>query len=538
MIESSLLRDLLSFVPACNCDYQQWVNVGMALHKEGLPCSVWDDWSSRDVTRYHPDECERKWKTFGSGSTQVTIGTLYHMAEVNGWHRTYDDEPIGWDDMITYDGIDQDGWHGMDTVQTVPEEEPEYNCRRDIIDYLTMLFDNDEYVSYCNKAYQDSDGRFKPAGGINSRTCGELLANLEKHEKIDDTFGTPTEGAGTWICFNPMNGEGRKNANVTAFRYALVECDNLDIDTQYSLIQDLKLPVKVLVHSGGKSLHAIVAVNACDYKQYQERVDYLYTICRKNGLSVDTQDKNPSRLSRFPGFKRGAKWQRIIAKNIGCNDWVEWQHYIEDDAVEPLKVSNLGDIWDTMPPLKPELIKGVLRQGHKMILVSSSKAGKTFALIELAVSIAAGVPWFGFDCKRGPVLYLNMELDEASFDDRMKHVCEALLVKPEYLANIDIVHLRGQTEKLEKLIPRINRTLKAKQYAAVILDRYTSLESETKTRRMRSANSATLSTSWRIMAHQSSTPTITAKAVREPSRQWTVLPVPVFSPEMRTRWST
>jgi RecA-family ATPase len=105
-----------------------------------------------------------------------------------------------------------------------------------------------------------------------------------------------------------------------------------------------------------------------------------------------------------------------------------------------------------------------------MLLVSSSKAGKTFALIELAVAIAEGRRWLGFRCKQGRVLYLNMELDEASFDDRMIKVYQALEIENKNLLNIDIVHLRGRIEKLEKLVPQINRTIKGKEYAAVILD--------------------------------------------------------------------
>jgi RecA-family ATPase len=287
---------------------------------------------------------------------------------------------------------------------------------------------------------------------------------------MSDTFGTTNPEAGVWVCFNPMDGSGRRNVNVTSYRYALVESDTQDIDTQYAILQDLKLPIRVLVHSGGKSLHAIVHIGAVDYKQYQERVDYLYTVCRKHGLDVDTQDKNPSRLSRLPGFKRGEKMQYIVDRDIGFSDYVEWQHYIEDEMVEPLKVDNLADIYDNPPPLKPELIAGILRQGHKMLLVSSSKAGKTFALIELAVAIAEGRRWIGFRCKQGRVLYLNMELDEASFDDRVIKVYNALEIENKHLENIDIVHLRGRIERLEKLIPQITRTMKSKEYAAVILD--------------------------------------------------------------------
>ena len=471
MIDLNEARSLLGHIPCSAVSYQDWVNVGMALHQEGLPCGLWDEWSRND-TRYHAGECERKWRTFGGGQTRVTMGTVYHMAETFGWKPADNVHTYSWDDYIVYDGepVDTSGWHKEDTAP-LPPPPVEYNAVKDITDYLSAVFEPEDRVCYVTNAYKDEDGKWKPYGKNNARTAKQLLDSIKKHpDDMTDTFGTYNLEAGVWICFNPMDGEGRGNKNVTSYRYALVESDTQDIETQYQLLQDLRLPIRMLVHSGGKSLHAIVHIGAVDYKQYQERVDYLYTVCRKHGLVVDTQDKNPSRLSRFPGFQRGQKLQYIVAKDIGMSDYVEWRHWIEDEMVEPLPVVNLGAIWNDMPPLKPELISGILRQGHKMLLVSSSKAGKTFALIELAVCIAQGRRWIGFQCKQGKVLYLNMELDEASFDDRMKKVYEAM--DPDYPQpeNIDIVHLRGKTESIDKLIPQILRTANQKQYAAIILD--------------------------------------------------------------------
>ena len=52
----------------------------------------------------------------------------------------------------------------------------------------------------------------------------------------------------------------------------------MEIDKQHALIRELELPVACLVHSGKKSLHAIVKVDAADYAEYRKRVDYLYDI--------------------------------------------------------------------------------------------------------------------------------------------------------------------------------------------------------------------------------------------------------------------
>ena len=475
MIDISEAKEMLQHIPCASLNYQEWTNVGAALHKEGLPCSLWDEWSATDGSRYHAGECEKKWRTFGNyAGTDVTMGTVYHMAVEYGWDPVAGKKTYGWDDVITYDGepIDTSGWQKEDTKPLAPPPiKDAFSPAKEASDYISALFEPEEKVCYITTAYQDEDGKYKPYGKTSSRTAKQLLDSIKKHpDDITLTFGDYNDAAGVWICFNPMDGEGRSNRNVTSYRYALVESDTQDIDTQYQIIQDLRLPVKMLVHSGGKSLHAIVDISAVDYKQYQERVDFLYTVCRKHGLEIDKQDKNPSRLSRFPGFRRGEKLQYIVDRNMGLSDFVEWQHYIEDEMVEPLQVQNLAQIWDNMPPIKPELIEGILRQGHKMLLVSSSKAGKTFALVELAISIAEGRRWLGFRCKQGPVLYLNMELDEASFDDRMKKVYDKMELTNTHRENIDIVHLRGKVEILDKLIPQITRTMKAREYAAVILD--------------------------------------------------------------------
>ena len=170
--------------------------------------------------------------------------------------------------------------------------------------------------------------------------------------------------AGAWIRFNPLDGNGVKNENVTAFRYALVESDSLPIEKQYAVIKQLELPVAALTHSGGKSLHAIVRIDAADYAEYRRRVDFLYKICQKNGLEIDTQNRNPSRLSRMPGVIRKGKKQFLANTNIGKASFAEWEQWIEDldDDLPELETVS----FDNLPELSPPLIEGVLRQGHKI----------------------------------------------------------------------------------------------------------------------------------------------------------------------------
>ena len=174
-----------------------------------------------------------------------------------------------------------------------------------------------------------------------SRTAADLCRDLEHYDDISYAIGDYNPKAGAWIRFNPFDGQGIKNENVTDFRYALVECDDLSLEKQYSLIKQMQLPVAALVHSGGKSIHAIVKLNAIDKEDYTKKIQFLYQTCEKSGLKIDTKNKNPSRLSRMPGIERNGKKQYLIATNIGCESWEKWIDYIgslDDDLPEILEV--------------------------------------------------------------------------------------------------------------------------------------------------------------------------------------------------------
>jgi len=228
--------------------------------------------------------------------------------------------------------------------------------------------------------------------------------------------------------------------------------------------------VACLVHSGRKSLHAIVRIEAANYEEYRRRVDYLYAICKRNGLAIDTQNRNPSRLSRMPGVMRTGRKQFLVATNIGKASWQEWQDWIEtvnDDLPEP---ESMAKVWDNLPDLSPPLIDGVLRQGHKMLLAGPSKSGKSYALIELCVAIAEGRQWFGWQCAQGRVMYVNLELDRASCLHRFKDVYTALGWQPDHLTNIDVWNLRGRSVPMDKLAPKLIRRAQKKGYIAVIID--------------------------------------------------------------------
>lgn len=464
------LLEILNNIDPSLLDYQEWCCVGMALKYEGYTASDWDLWSQRDSKRYHKNECYRKWDSFtGSG---VTGGTIVQYAKNQGWVPPMINQESGheldWDDVIEKDEqviIDRNWIEGREI-----REPRNWNPVAELITYLETLFDSTENVGYVTKTWL-KDEKHLPTQGCWDRTAGKLIQQLNKCDgDIGAVLGDYNKEAGAWIRFNPLDGKGCKNQNVTDFKYALVESDSMPIAEQNAVLRELELPIACLVYSGGKSLHAIVKIEAADMREYRKRVDYLYNICKKNGLDVDTQNRNPSRLSRMPGVTRNGKKQFLVDTNIGKDSWDEWHEWIEsvnDDLPDP---ESLIECWDDMPQLAPPLIEGILRQGHKMLIAGPSKAGKSFALIEMCIAIAEGTKWFGWQCAQGRILYVNLELDRPSCLHRFKDVYKALGIKAKSLSNIDIWNLRGKSIPMDKLAPKLIRRASKKDYIAVIID--------------------------------------------------------------------
>jgi len=472
------LLGVLNFIDPTSCSYQEWLQVGMALQKEGYPLSAWDNWSALDSGRYHQDECSKKWEGFRGSPNPVTGATITMMAKDRGW-KPKDREAgraLSWDDEIREDPssgiiINTKLLEG----EAFREPQGDWKPVQEIITFLRTLFDASDHVGYVNESMRKDDtDKFIPAnGGYTSRTSSTLITQLEKcNGDIGAVFGDYNPEAGMWIRINALDGHGVNNENVTAFKYALVECDDLSLAKQNEAIRKLQLPVATLTYSGAKSIHAIVKIDAANAEEYRQRVEFLYKICEKNGLTIDTANKNPSRLSRLPGVKRGGKKQFLIGTNLGKESWDEWREWIENTNDDMPVIKNLGMAKDKgLPPKADELIHGVLRQGHKMLIAGPSKAGKSFALIELAMAIASGTTWLGhFPCERGKVLYVNLEIDEPSCFDRFDVVGKALGIGHDADYNVEIWNLRGKSVPMDKLAPKIIARAQESDYMAIIID--------------------------------------------------------------------
>lgn len=458
---NNLLLSALSALDVRDLNYQEWMNVGMALQHEGCTCDVWDNWSRND-DRYHPGECARKWNTFHGSGTPITGATIVQLAKERGWKPFEGTGVMDWNDVISYDGRNA----------AVPAPAEAVKPTEEFARYLRALFREDEFVGYVTgDVRQSEDGEWEPLRGVYSRTAGELLASLAKYpDDLGATIGDWKPNVGAWIRFNPLDGKGASDRNVTAFRYALVESDVLPIQEQLAAYQNLELPIACLVHSGGKSVHAIVHIDAPDESEYRKRVLFMYSFLSAHGLTVDQANKNPSRLSRLPGVLRNGNRQKLLAVNTGRQSWQDWMDFVEGVEFDLPQMERLDTLLANKPELPEELITGVLRAGHKMLISGPSKAGKSFLLMELAIAITEGRSWLGFPCRKGRVLYVNLEIDRASCIHRFANIYAALGIQKPCASDLVLWNLRGKAVPLDKLVPQLVRRVRDQHFDAIIID--------------------------------------------------------------------
>ncbi len=95
------------------------------------------------------------------------------------------------------------------------------------------------------------------------------------------------------------------------------------------------------------------------------------------------------------------------------------------------------------------LIDGLVHRGGKILISAPSKARKTWALINLLLSVQAGCEWWGFRTVRTKVLLIDCELFQAAAYNRCKTVANAARIADT--SGLAIQSLRGQRLNLDRI---------------------------------------------------------------------------------------
>jgi hypothetical protein len=118
---------------------------------------------------------------------------------------------------------------------------PLEDWRFDSLMFLAGMYFAGEQINMVTE-FSASEGKANPKG------YGRTLERDELMRAIRDG-GTPQSDAGAWIRMNPTDGKGIKDENITAFRFALLECDCLPLSLQISLFSRLPLPINAILTS-------------------------------------------------------------------------------------------------------------------------------------------------------------------------------------------------------------------------------------------------------------------------------------------------
>ena len=132
-------------------------------------------------------------------------------------------------------------------------------------------------------------------------------------------------------------------------------------------------------------------------------------------------------------------------------------------------IRDMADNFKTPPPKPDEVICGMLHRRGLMNIGGMSKARKSWVLLNLALAVATGTPWFGFETKKGKVLILNFEIDAGFYTERASAVAEAMgIALPK--GSIDCWDLRGYACDIAKLRPAIEARMAGANYDLVVAD--------------------------------------------------------------------
>lgn len=338
---------------------------------------------------------------------------------------------------------------------------PSADWRKDLAKLLNALFEPEETISF----------KMSNTPEASQEKVSTIIAQEDTLRKIMKSLDGP-EGA--LIGVNAVAPEEGAKDEKWRYRYVVVDSPKMLLAKQLAYYKALNLPCAALINSGANTVQAWVKINANDKDEFNERVDFLYKTLEDQGFKVDSSLKRPDAMVRMPGVLRSGKQQYLIALDQGAKNFTEWQEWVEYSLDGKPLIESANDSIE--PPKQEELvIEDVLRAGELMLFTAPPKAGKSFAMLNLALSICNGIPWFGNATKEHDVLYINFEQSRSAFLNRLHFIASQLGVAAS-TEKLGFLNLRGTTmsplEMAQFIAKRVQgaKKLENHDYKAIIID--------------------------------------------------------------------
>lgn len=337
---------------------------------------------------------------------------------------------------------------------------PTPDWRLDFAKLLRALFSPAESVEF--KKSNTSETTVK--------SVDEILKQADSIKKTMKSLDGPD---GALVGINPVKGADETDESFR-FRYAVVDNPNFSLAKQLAYYKALNLPCAALVSTGANSVQAWIKIHAKNREEYDSRVEYLFKTLDSQGFKVNSANTNPSQMVRMPGVLRNGKQQYLIGLEQGAKTFEDWQTWVEF-CLDGKPLIELASDSENAPKKDRLLIDDTLETGEFLLLSAPPKAGKSFALIDIALSLSHGEDWLSTSTHRSDVLFVNFESTRSAFLNRLFAVAASRGLSAS-IPEFGFLNLRGialsPLEMAQYIAKRVKgaKKLEDHDYAAIVID--------------------------------------------------------------------
>ena len=338
---------------------------------------------------------------------------------------------------------------------------PSTDWRKDLAKLVEVAFAPEETIEF----------KMSDTPETTSEKISNIVNQSDAIKKIMKSLDSP-EGA--LISINVAAGAPDAANESWRYRYVVVDNPKMTLAKQLAYYKALNLPCIALINTGANSVQAWVKINAADLEEYNERVDFLFSTLEEQGFPVSSSNKNATQMVRMPGVLRNGKQQYLIGLEQGAKNFLEWKEWVEY-FLDGKPLIELASDSEKPPKKEDPLIQNTLRVGEFMLLTAPQKSGKSFALMDLALSICYGEEWLGSGTTTNDVLFINFEFTKATFLNRLHLIANKRNI-PATTSKLGFLNLRGMTlsplEIAQLIAKRIEgaKKLENHDYKVVIID--------------------------------------------------------------------
>jgi hypothetical protein len=169
-----------------------------------------------------------------------------------------------------------------------------------------------------------------------------------------------------------------------------------------------------------------------------------------------------------------------VGNNGSSSNQTPWPELIEVNEFLTRKI-----------PAPDSIVEGLLDAGNCILFGGASKTFKTWLQVDIAICIAAGMPWLGFKCIETPCLFSNFEVSEYYMQKRIESIKEKRRATiPEgnfHLWNLRDIGDFNRPEYVKLLIEKCERLKKKVSFNDPFYSMLASDEDENKQADMRKA---------------------------------------------------